>query len=111
MAGRTVFQNGECKNQAQINRGTELKDASCGGLAEGLIDNDFAPWFLFKSITKKPTNQNVFLMLKKRNMNSTMDYFCFSDISNWTFHQVILALLFVILLKILLTSLSGTCSY
>ena len=82
---------------------------------EGLIDNDFAPWFLFKSITKKPTNQNLFLILKKRNMNSSMDYFCISD--SWTFHQVILALLFVISLKILtqirvkiLISLSGTCA-
>ena len=72
----------------QVDRGTELKDAywqkniikSCGGLTNGLIDNDFASCFLFKSITKKPTNQNMFLMLKKRNMNSTLDYFCFSDI-------------------------------
>ena len=57
--GRTIFQNGEYKNQVQVDRGTELKDAywqkniikSCGGLTNGLIDNDFASCFLFKSIT------------------------------------------------------------
>ena len=52
----------------QIDRGTELKDASwqkdiiksCGGLTEGLIDNEFAPCFLFKSITKKPQTKICF---------------------------------------------------